>query len=578
MMKQILQTVGCLLLFLAFHSCGGNRGGNSRTEYRISADRIEKGNTDDFGYRRWWFSENNKKGNMAEIKRYGRQVYAAAEQAGDRDMMALSGVYLSWACLVCGETDSVEQYLPVVTWLSRTDTMTALGLLANNVCAIRAIHADLDYSTALRYFYKGLRIAREHNDTINTAIFLTNISNIYSIREDTSGVSVAEEAYRLCRHSDQPHVVVSSALNLADLLLLQNRCDESMDYADRALALAEQAGDERYIGRCHLIRARVCASIGKREEAFRSFRMAERFLSQADMDVQVKYRVEYGAFLLKVGRSREAVVQLEAALGMSGCTPEQKWKILKLLPSAYSLCGMDSEALACYKHSSELADSLSFYRKEQDFNRLRMQYEQSRYEQDLLQKDLIIQKKEKTIILIALLAVMATGIIVFQIRRERMYRQLVGQHQQHLLITRKMKEEKNAVEETDREKKKERELYGQIESLMYGPEKIYRRKDLTVEKLCETLHSNRSYVSRVINNFSGMTFVNYVNYLRIVEATEILSDPGNDMPLKMLADQVGYNSLSTFYRAFQKETGCSPSKYRQEIRKKGRNDLSEQKI
>lgn len=56
------------------------------------------------------------------------------------------------------------------------------------------------------------------------------------------------------------------------------------------------------------------------------------------------------------------------------------------------------------------------------------------------------------------------------------------------------------------------------------------------------------------------------------EATKILSDISYDAPLRSLAEELGYNSQSAFYRAFQKEIGCSPSRYREEVLKQKKKE------
>jgi AraC-like DNA-binding protein len=51
------------------------------------------------------------------------------------------------------------------------------------------------------------------------------------------------------------------------------------------------------------------------------------------------------------------------------------------------------------------------------------------------------------------------------------------------------------------------------------------------------------------------------------EAVAILSNPDDDTPLKVLYQNLGYNTMSVFYTSFSKETGVPPSKYRTEIRR-----------
>lgn len=113
---------------------------------------------------------------------------------------------------------------------------------------------------------------------------------------------------------------------------------------------------------------------------------------------------------------------------------------------------------------------------------------------------------------------------------------------------------------------KEKDLFYRIEDLMVN-KKLYRASDISLEKICDILGTNRVYVSRAINKYAKASFYNYINSLRIDDAARILSDPEDDTPLKMLYADLGYNSASAFYRAFQKETGVPPSKFREQIRK-----------
>ena len=99
--------------------------------------------------------------------------------------------------------------------------------------------------------------------------------------------------------------------------------------------------------------------------------------------------------------------------------------------------------------------------------------------------------------------------------------------------------------------------------------RMYRQNDLSLEKLADILQSNRSYVSSAINQYSGMSFTQWLNSWRIKEAIARLSDPADATPLKAISDEVGFNTIAVFYKAFQKETGCPPAKYRKEMRNIG---------
>ena len=97
-------------------------------------------------------------------------------------------------------------------------------------------------------------------------------------------------------------------------------------------------------------------------------------------------------------------------------------------------------------------------------------------------------------------------------------------------------------------------------------DKVYKKKSITRDDLAEMLNTNRTYVSRAINRFSGKTFTDYINMWRVIEATIIMADKSNDVPLKQLAEDLGYSSLPVFHRSFQKETGVTAGKYMKELR------------
>ncbi|MBP3350214.1 MAG: helix-turn-helix transcriptional regulator, partial [Bacteroidaceae bacterium] len=108
------------------------------------------------------------------------------------------------------------------------------------------------------------------------------------------------------------------------------------------------------------------------------------------------------------------------------------------------------------------------------------------------------------------------------------------------------------------------DLFEGLENLMKN-EKVFRDADLTIEKLAQMLNTNRSYLSQVINESSGLSYSAYINNYRIKEAIELLSDSANNEPIKAIAISIGYNSLSNFFTIFKNKVGMSPSAYRENV-------------
>lgn len=213
-------------------------------------------------------------------------------------------------------------------------------------------------------------------------------------------------------------------------------------------------------------------------------------------------------------------------------------------------------------------DSISYNKQERAFQQYR-----------LLEKDNELQSREldllranrRIIIFVAgsvLIALIAIALWVVNRRQNRMYRRLVEAHQQSLARLNGMRELSGKDEPKTQENSDDRdlELWRKLEDMM-ASERIYRYSDISLDRIAEILGTNRTYVSRVINKYSDMSFYHYIHSHRIEDASRILSDVSEDIPLKTLALDLGYNSVSSFYRAFIKETGVPPSRYREEVLK-----------
>ena len=198
---------------------------------------------------------------------------------------------------------------------------------------------------------------------------------------------------------------------------------------------------------------------------------------------------------------------------------------------------------------------------EKEFNEIFWNKEKEKYESDL---DLSVLKSKRAIALISFVSCVVVAVLAWLYyasrRKNRKYTELVLKYQQDMKEWESRR--KDAAAQNDTRAKAEEELFGRIEEL-FVKGKMYRHNDISLDKLSEALSSNRTYVSAVINKYAGMSFTSYVNMLRIKDATEILSDPGKEPFMKALYMGLGYNSKSSFYKAFQKETGCTPTIYRE---------------
>ncbi|MEM6301904.1 MAG: helix-turn-helix domain-containing protein [Pseudomonadota bacterium] len=107
-------------------------------------------------------------------------------------------------------------------------------------------------------------------------------------------------------------------------------------------------------------------------------------------------------------------------------------------------------------------------------------------------------------------------------------------------------------------------LMQSLESLM-REEQAYLDPELSLPRLAERMGCSVNHLSQVINAGYSMSFFDYINQFRVREAAHMLRQPDCRFPAILdVALSVGFNSTSTFYTAFKKETGQTPAKYRRE--------------
>ncbi len=92
--------------------------------------------------------------------------------------------------------------------------------------------------------------------------------------------------------------------------------------------------------------------------------------------------------------------------------------------------------------------------------------------------------------------------------------------------------------------------------------KLYKQQNLTLSDLAAHLNTNRNVISKVINQRFNMNFNDFINKKRAEAVIDQLKkEEHKSSTLLGIALDCGFNSKTTFNRAFKKHIGLTPKQY-----------------
>lgn len=516
-----------------------------------------------------------------DLINHARPIFKMAEKK-DMELFAYAGANIGQAFFFMGQKDSMLYYFDRIKSISIEENFSfPLIAIYNNMAMYEATYTQ-DYPRALEYMHKCLKVMEESGNMRNYANSLSNLASIYFEREDTAGLKYAMKAYKINKENRIFYNTFVTALMVSRFYLLTDEAELGLPYIKEALSIVESHTEieHQYRVLSLTVYAEILSAIGNIPKAEEYYKKA---ISITDKNAMTPYGImvysSYGNMLTSIGEYRKALDYLsyiKEVAGKSGFTNVLPG-ICYNLSIIYSNMGKPEKAFENYKEYVAAKDSVYSIERERNFNRLVLKYENIRHEKEIQEQELELAKRTQySIVIISILGVALIGASIafyFSRKRNQLYRKLVEKDQEQLR-TRNSPKETQKPEDDERVSPIPEEkgilLYNTISNLMQE-KKLYRQNDISLEAIAELTDTNKWYVSRVINDYSGTSFNNYINRFRIDEAVETLSDTENDIPLKSLSTHLGYNSLSVFYKYFQQRTGVPPSKYREEVRRLSKN-------
>ncbi|WP_418379340.1 helix-turn-helix domain-containing protein [Alistipes finegoldii] len=524
-------------------------------------------------------SQYTMRSEFAAIHPYVSRLRRAGAAHDDERALMYADLFSGQSYLLAEGSDSTRIYLDRALIRGRQCEDPVALCRIYNAQGIYAVSIETNYFGGIEYFLEAMEYARSASLNRFYLVAQCNLANTYYMRNDPAGLKYAEEVCRLGAEWGYDYLAFGGAVISAYMHYMLGDQDRALEYILRTLSDTDKFG---YHTELYSLYANIAQ--GADAGAERYYLMALDHIDEKVVTATVMTYLSYGTYLNDRGEYARAIPVLRQGIELSERSNNavHRYKLYQRISEAETALGRYREALDYFKSYHSQADSIFNVERERSINELRVKYDAERQENMLRKSEIDLIRQQRRFQLLLLLLLFAVGIstVVYILyrRKDKMYKQIVRQQYEFL------KKEKKAAQpampppdpispqtekqlpDRDEHAVRDAELFARIEYLMQT-EGVYRQNDLTIERLAERLDTNRTYISRAINQQAGKAFSSYVNSYRIDEAVRRLSDVDDDTPLKALAQMLGYNHLQTFYTSFQSAIGMPPSKYREKLLK-----------
>jgi len=432
------------------------------------------------------------------------------------------------------------------------------------------------YSEALNAYLKSLRLAEQMKDSVEIGQSWINVGLLYAkLKREDEAKKYEYMAANFFRKKEDWQNLALCYQNLSYILQSGGNIRGGIPYQDTALAMYDRAGDKKN----HLF---ALSNLADMYAAIKEVQHSKIYLEKADQ-VNRYFRDPLVTSFLHATRAENAStigdnalaeqLLLEAKEGFEKVNAkEQLIETNKRLMDLYARVGRYTEYLKLRTLNFTWFEEEYLHKESERMAELKVLYEQETRDLKIETQALDLHMKTReNWILYTCSAVLLTSLgalTVLYIRLKsansvllKKNRDEIGllEHYDTLNASRQSIEEiKEDIEGDSRFKEMYRKIVGLI-----SDEDNYRNPDFSIADLTRLLNTNERYVSRAINDYSGMNFNRLLNSFRVNAAKKMLINPQHHyLSNDQLADKVGFGNVNTFYRQFKDFTGFTPMKFK----------------
>lgn len=529
------------------------------------------------------------KGEYQETERVCQEILQNTVWGGQEWFYTYALIYQGQARIMLGKTQEGLQDLLGAKRLAEIQHNDSALCSVYNGLGLYEQNVTCDYYRSLNYYREGCDIAERCGHRLLYCLLVANIAEVLTLRNEEAGLEYAEKCYLLGRQNNDPYLIYCGAISMARNLCLNRKMEEAWRYTREADRLSKRY-DFKNRSDIYNTYGEIALEAGDYMKAGLYYEQAIREHGFSQAAYVVSTYVGYGRALIAQKKYKSALEKLQIGKEISekNITSLFRREVYLLLSACYDRLGEPKEALEYYKKYT--AESFRLYNedKERTEKELMVRYETEKRNKELAQKNMLLQKEQNRVMaLVGITFVVLIVVLLFYInyrRKNRLYKQIVRESVDWLAkerqFSKRIAEQEKQLQEligkagavdggrysgSSLNKDSQQELFGRLERLMQN-DQVYKNSLFTREKMAELLGTNRTYLSQTINEQTGLTFTHYMNKYRIEEARRILADPQDYTPIKAIAADLGFSSVTTFYTLFKAVVQMSPDQYRKHAR------------
>ena len=519
-----------------------------------------------------------------------------SEADGDKRMIAYANFYKGASQMMLGK-GAIAQISLVkareMTMEVGDDTLTALVL---NSLAIYEGSVNANMYVAQRYFLESLRYAeKSHYETIKGGIY-GNLSEVAILLKDTTGIKYSMMCLEMGQRQNNANLTYMGMIHTAEFLHLMEHNKEALKYVDNAISLCTEHKFHD-ISVLYVLKAAIFCDMNRLNEAGHYCQMAIDILPEEQPTQLPKAYLQYANVKYKLKEYDHSLRLLEKAVEESerNNTFNSIVEIYELMAHNHEALGQTELALKYLKQARDSANMVDTQAKQHLMNERNLVVDMIEKEKEIGLREAQMLTMRRTMVGLAAVVALLVCLLYVSIRgyrrRTQLYHNIVQQNKQALerekMLKQRIKqlqEDTKSITTGNHESVKEvsnqtiisqndptanpqapklDELWQRLQTLM-EQDRVYADNQMDREKLAQMLGTNRTYLTTLISDRTGMSYTKYINSYRIREAVAILSDKQQaDYPLKSICTDLGFGSMSHFHKLFRENVGMSPSVYRE---------------